>query len=111
MYTGGGIREHILRMNNQASKLKPMDLALKEEFFTYLVFASLPKEYDTFVVNYNKQPEKWNLEKLMAMCAQEDDRIKVANCGTINYVKDNKKKNFNANSSKAQGKAPMQNQS
>jgi hypothetical protein len=29
-YTGGDIREHILRMNNQASKLKPMDLALKE---------------------------------------------------------------------------------
>jgi hypothetical protein len=47
----------------------------------------------------------------MAMCAQEEDRIKVANGGTINYVKDNKKKNFNANSSKAQGKAPMQNQS
>jgi hypothetical protein len=91
-YTGGGIREHILRMNNQASKLKPMDLALKEEFFIHLVFASLPKEYDTFVVNYNMQPKKWNLEKLMAMCAQEEDRIKVLNVGSINYLKDNKKK-------------------
>jgi hypothetical protein len=50
-YTGGGIREHILKINNQASNLKPMDLALKEEFFIHLVFASLPKEYDTFVVN------------------------------------------------------------
>jgi hypothetical protein len=47
-YTGGGIREHILRMNNQASKLNPIDLALKKEFFIHLVFASLPKEYDTF---------------------------------------------------------------
>jgi hypothetical protein len=49
----------------------------------------------------------------MAMCTQEEDKIKVSNGGTINYLKDNKKKNFNANasSSKAQGKAPMQNQS
>jgi hypothetical protein len=81
-------------MNNQTSKLKPIDLALKEEFFIHLVFASLPKEYDTFVVNYNMQPEKWNLEKLMAMCDQEEDRIKVSNGGSINYLKDNKKKDF-----------------
>ena len=44
-YSGnGGIREHILRMSNLASKLKPMDLALKEEFLIHLIFASLPKK-------------------------------------------------------------------
>ena len=52
-YTGGGIREHILKMSNTASKLKPIDLGLKDEFLIHLVFASLPKEYETFVVNYN----------------------------------------------------------
>ena len=42
-YSGnGGIREHILRMSHLASKLKPMDLALKDEFLIHLVFASLP---------------------------------------------------------------------
>ena len=29
-YSGGGIREHILKMSNTASKLKPMDLGLKD---------------------------------------------------------------------------------
>jgi hypothetical protein len=43
----------ILKMSNTTSKLKPMDLGLKDEFLIHLVFASLPKEYETFIVNYN----------------------------------------------------------
>ena len=57
-YTGDNIREHILKMSNTALKLKPMDLGLKDEFLIHLDFASLPKEYETFVVNYNMQPNK-----------------------------------------------------
>ncbi|XP_066385362.1 uncharacterized protein [Miscanthus floridulus] len=75
-YSGGGIREHILKMSNTASKLKSMDLGLKYEFMIHLGFASLPKEYKTFVVNYNMQPDKWDIEKLIAMCVQEEDRLK-----------------------------------
>jgi hypothetical protein len=95
---GSGIREHILRMSNLASKLKPMDLALKDEFLIHLIFASLSKEFDTFVVNYNIQPEKWDLEKLIAMCVQEEERIKVANGSIMNYVK-KQEKNFNSSKS------------
>ena len=74
-YIGGGIREHILKMKNTASKLKPMDLGLKNEFLIHF-FASLPKEYEIFVVNYNIQPDKWDIEKLIAMCVQEEEMLK-----------------------------------
>jgi hypothetical protein len=117
-YTGGGngngIREHISKMNHLNNKLKPMDLALKEEFLVHVIFASLPKEFDTFVVNYNIQPKKWDLERYMAMCVQEEERIKAANGGTLSFVKHNNKKNVNANvnsPSKSISKGPMQHQS
>jgi hypothetical protein len=49
----------------------------------------------------------------MAMCAQEEEGIKVANGGTLSFVKDNKRKNVNVNAnspSKPKGKGPMQHQ-
>ena len=104
-YSGGGIREHILKMSSTASKIKPMDLGLKNEFLIHLVFASLPKEYETFVVNYNMQPDKWNIKKLIAMCVQEEERLKSSHGDSANHVKDNKKKNFDKHA-KTQGKTP-----
>jgi hypothetical protein len=120
-YSGGGIREHMLKMSTIASKLKPMDLGLKNEFLVHLIFASLPKEYETFVVNYNMQPDNWDLDKLMAICVQEEERLKALHGDSVHHVKDNKRKNFNKNlrpqgkpqwddssSSKSQEKAPSE---
>jgi hypothetical protein len=116
-----GVREHILKMSNMASKLKTIDMGLKDKFLVHLVMSSLPKEFETFEINYNSQPENWGIEKLIAMCVQEEERIKDA-CGDfINHMKHNKKKKFfnspqsnrsyshdhKASSSKGQGKAPM----
>jgi hypothetical protein len=110
---GTGIREHISKLNHLNNKLKPMDLALMKEFLVHVIFASLLKEFDTFVVNYNIQPKKRDLERCMAMCVQDEERIKAANGGTLSFVKDNKRKNVNANAnspSKLKGKGPMQHQ-
>ena len=57
-----------------------------------LVFASLPKEYKTFIVNYNMQPDKWDIEKLITMCAQEEERIKSSQGESAHFMKDNKKR-------------------
>jgi hypothetical protein len=51
-------------MSNVVVRLKPLDL--KDVFLIYLIFNSLPKEFETFEVN--SMNEKWTLEKFMAMC-------------------------------------------
>jgi hypothetical protein len=46
----------------------------------------------------------------MAMCVQEEERIKAANGGTLSFIKHNNKKNINANAnspSKPKGKGPI----
>jgi hypothetical protein len=96
-YFGSGVRDHILRMTNVAARLKPLDLAIKDGFLIYLIFNSLSKEFETFEVNYNSMNEKWTLEKFMAMCVQEEERIKQNNGGvdSVNLAKhNNKKRNF-----------------
>jgi RNA polymerase-binding transcription factor DksA len=94
-------------MSNTASKLKPIDMGLTDEFLVHLIFVCLPKEYETFV-NYNLQPEKWNIEKLIAMCVQEEERLKSSHGDSINHVKENKK-NFNNKKAKSQGKPQWDN--
>jgi hypothetical protein len=102
-YTGGSIREHIFKMNTMTSKLKKMNLK-EDDFLIHLIFASLPKEYDTFIMNYNMQPERWGIERLISMCAQEEERIKSSQGESAHFMKDNKRKNFNDKNSKPQGK-------
>jgi hypothetical protein len=91
---GTGIREHILKMSHMNSNLKPMNLHVKDEFLVHFIFVALPKEFDTFV-NYNIQPEKWDIDRCKGMFVQKEVRMKAANGGTLHYVKDNKKRNFN----------------
>jgi hypothetical protein len=67
-YTGGGVRDHILRMSNVTGRLKPLDLAIKDDILIYLIFNSLSKEFETFEVNYNSMNGKWTLENFIAMC-------------------------------------------
>jgi molybdopterin converting factor small subunit len=93
-YTGGGVRDHIFRMGNVAARLKPLDLAIKDGFLIYLIFNSLPKEFETFEVNYNSMNDKWTLEKFIAMCVQEEKRIKHNNGGvdSVNMAKHHQKR-------------------
>jgi hypothetical protein len=130
-YTGGGIRDHILKMSNMNGKLADMGMVRPTEFVIHLIFKSPPPEFSAFEVNYNTIPDKWDVHKLIVMSIQEEERLKAQNGGLVNYVNHGKKppkrsfpsKNYqpknqaesgpsNASSHgqmKPHGKAPVQN--
>ncbi|GAV85478.1 UBN2_2 domain-containing protein, partial [Cephalotus follicularis] len=72
-----GVREHIMMMNDMASKLKGMEMAISEGFLVHLIMTSLPVQFGHFKINYNTQKEKWKMSDLIAMCVQEEERLKV----------------------------------
>jgi len=96
-YAGGGIREYILEMSHMANKLKTMNMSLPDAFVIQLVFKSIPKDFSTFHVNYNTQPENRNVEKLFTMCSQKVDRLKAANGGELVFHVQQKNKNYQNN--------------
>lgn len=100
-YDGSGIRGHIQKMSSIAAKLNSYFAApLPDEFIVHIIMQSLPKEYETFHVNYNNSVrDKWSLDQLMAQCVQEEERLKArgeqARGDQVNLAHhQNKRKNY-----------------
>ncbi|GAV77093.1 UBN2_2 domain-containing protein [Cephalotus follicularis] len=62
------VREHIMMMNDMASKLKGVEMAISEGFLVHFIMTSLPVKFGPFKINYNTQKEKWKMSELIAMC-------------------------------------------
>ena len=74
-YDGSGIRAYIQKMCSMVAKMsKYFKTALPDEFVVHVIMQSLPKEYETFHVNYNNTvKDQWTLDQLMAQCVQEEE--------------------------------------
>jgi gag-polypeptide of LTR copia-type len=53
-YNGtSGVREHIMMMNDMATKLKGMDMTISEGFLVHFIMISLHAQFGPFKINYN----------------------------------------------------------
>lgn len=86
-YDGNGnVREHIMKLTDIASKLKSLDVVISDSFLVQLAISSLPKEFGQLKVTYNSSREKWSLNELISICAQEEERLKREKGETVNFV-------------------------
>ncbi|GAV74108.1 UBN2_2 domain-containing protein [Cephalotus follicularis] len=72
-----GVREHIIMINDMASKLKSMEMEISEGFLVHFIMTSLPVQLGPFKINYNTQKQKWKMSELITMYVQEEERLKV----------------------------------
>jgi gag-polypeptide of LTR copia-type len=65
------IREHIMMMNDIATKLKGMDIIISERFLVHFIMTSLLTQFSPFKINYNTHKEKWKMSEIITMCVKE----------------------------------------
>jgi hypothetical protein len=108
-YDGNGVRPFIEKMISIVAKLnKYLGSPMHEELVVFMIMKSLPKEFETFHIQYNTSvTDKWNLDQLMAQCVQEEERLKQKG-DSLNFVKGNIPKQ-NKNSKKKFKKQAKQN--
>ncbi|KAG6529407.1 hypothetical protein ZIOFF_011605 [Zingiber officinale] len=117
-YNGlGGVRGHILRMNDMVAQLKAMDMEISEGFLVHFIITSLLSQFGPFKINYNTQKEKWKMSEPISMCDQEEGRLKAETPDSAHFTtqrqgkkqklhgKDNRhvKKNNDGNKTKTSG--------
>ncbi|XP_061998804.1 uncharacterized protein LOC133716074 isoform X2 [Rosa rugosa] len=81
-----GMREHIMKLIDTTSKLKDLDMPLDDQFIVHQALNSLPSQFNQLKTTYNAQKDKWNLNELIAVCVQEEDRMKRDKAVTVNLV-------------------------
>ncbi|KAJ0930339.1 hypothetical protein HanPSC8_Chr04g0148181 [Helianthus annuus] len=91
-----GIREHIMMMNDKANKLKGLEMEISDGFLVHFIITSLPSSFEAFKINYNTQKEKWTMSELVAMCVQEEERMRMDRTTDVaNFTTSNSKKRKN----------------
>ncbi|KAJ1395515.1 Zinc finger, CCHC-type superfamily [Sesbania bispinosa] len=76
----GGVRQYIVKMVTLANKLKDLECPVADKFLVHHDLYSLPKE--------------WDLNTLISICAQEEDRMNHVIFESVNLVSQPPHKKF-----------------
>ena len=113
----GSVREHIMKLIDISKKLTALEIPIPDPFLVHFALESLPPTYNQLKVSYNTQKDKWTLDELIAICVQEEGRVKLEKGKSVLLVSqsgNNKWKvagSFKRPSHHAKGSPPKQNPS
>ena len=79
-------------MTDMSAKLKAMKIEISDGFLVHFIMTSLPPEYNAFKIAYNTRNDNWSMSDLIAMCVQEEERIKAEPKDYVHHVGLSKRK-------------------
>ncbi|PRQ43313.1 putative transcription factor interactor and regulator CCHC(Zn) family [Rosa chinensis] len=94
-----GVRVHILKLIEIASKLNGLAVPVPEPLLVYQALHSLPPKFAQLQVAYNTQKGAWDLNELISICSQEEERLKQEKVENVNLVHSGHGKKNGASSS------------
>nr|XP_011468791.1 PREDICTED: uncharacterized protein LOC105352788 [Fragaria vesca subsp. vesca] len=71
----GNIRTHLMQLEEINNKLRDLQMGVNDAQVVHIALESLLAEYGNLKSNYNSQKEKWEIDELISICVNEQDRI------------------------------------
>ena len=99
-----GIRQHILEISNIANQFNSLKISISKSFLVKFILNSFFSEYDPFKISYNTHKDKWTIHKLIAMCVQEEGRLKQEHLQMVQMVSHNRNQNHKKRGTTKKGK-------
>ncbi|CAN6582669.1 unnamed protein product [Malus baccata var. baccata] len=79
-------------INAKHDDLNALDIGITDQFLVHMALHSLSSDYEQIKLNYNTQKETWSINELIAICCQEEERMKRTKIETVNVVQSEKGK-------------------
>lgn len=70
------VREHIMRMIEITTRLSDLNMPFPADFVVHQALRTLPASFNQLKTTYFAQKDKWDLNELIAICVQEEERMK-----------------------------------
>ncbi|XP_061999022.1 uncharacterized protein LOC133716328 [Rosa rugosa] len=84
------VREHIMKIIDITTRLGDLEIPLPVEFIVHQSLRTLPAFFGQLKTTYFTQKDKWDLNELIAICVQEEDRIKRDGPLVVNLISKSK---------------------
>ena len=90
-----------------SAQLKKLDVVIPETFLVHYILNHLPPQYGPFKISYNTHKDKWSINELITMCAQEEARL-LQEQGESAHMATQGKKRKPSKKDKGKNKVPPQ---